>query len=65
MYFFEMQCVSKIVITIKYEWFKIIILLVVTVVNEKVPKEFVVQILKVLNAKFLLGLNILGDGLIF
>lgn len=35
------------------------------VVNEKVPKEFVVQILKVLNAKFLLGLNILGDGLIF
>lgn len=65
MYFFEMQSVLKIVITIKqYEWSELIILLVVVVVgveyivNEKIPKQFVVQILK---AEFLLGLHILRE----
>lgn len=60
MYFFEMQSVLKIVITIKqYEWSKIILLVVVDyTVNEKIPKQFVVQILK---AKFLLGLHILRE----
>lgn len=60
MYFFEMQSVLKIVITIKqYEWSKIILLVVVDyTVNEKIPKQFVVQILK---AEFLLGLHILRE----
>lgn len=60
MYSFEMQSVLKIVITIKqYEWSKIILLVVVDyTVNEKIPKQFVVQILK---AEFLLGLHILRE----